>query len=230
MIRNAFVLGMFALLPICSTQAKDLDFNEHSPGPLAPNTYIASDGFGIYYSDPVIFDSTDATPSSHPDLVGPPIQNWSGGNLQYDNLGNLIISEDSFAYFIFNFEYGSPITEFGLSFVLGDSPQNIPFELVIDNGATRLATLNIFDFTNPGSAYYDDTLDFANGAANKIEPITAQSLGADQFTQVAVYMGGPGGIASIHFDRQSLVVSSASTSLLLLLGLFGVIAIRNKIN
>lgn len=239
-----------------SAHAGLITFNDLTHGTIVDNEYTASHGLTISAVNigggpdiATIFDSTTAN-STDPDLVGPPVHPWQGGNLAPNGqLGNLLIiaenaidnnqdgildnpdDEGSRPAGSLFFDFNSPITEFGFDLVdvegISEINQNSGYMASFYLGSSELARVSFASFIDPLSSYYDPTVQFGNNTANHLAPITAGSLGLLEFDRVEVNFGGSAGIDNIYWDRPgtNIEVSSPGTRWLMVLGLFTLMGI-----
>lgn len=245
-----------------TSHAALITFNELQHGTVVDTEYVGSHGLDISAINigggpnlATIFDSS--LPSRvDPDLVGPPVHQWAGGNLDPNTpLGNLLIiaendidrNEDGIldrpddegsrpAGSLF-FEFNSPITEFGFDLVdvegVAEIGQDSGYVASFYLGSTELSRVGFGSFIDPLSNFYDPNIQFGNNTANHIAPITAASLGLLEFDRVEVNFGGSAAIDNIYWDTPGTTVEvhNPATRWLVLMGvmvLFGINYMRSK--
>jgi hypothetical protein len=145
-----------------------------------------------------------------PDLVGPNIQNWSGGNLPPTTImGNMLIIPENIVDangdgFVDNpddeggvpagqikFSFNENQTIFGFDGVdieAGTEKQN-SFLSFRDANGVELKKVMMGEFVNPVSPFYDPTLQFGNHHANHFQPLTSARMGIAPWRQVVVQFG-----------------------------------------
>ena len=217
------------LIPIAA--AEPLSFTGLAHGEVLTNQLAASHGVTVSAINPnrshslaAIFNTLE-TGTADPDLEGP---NWARGNLAPDTvLGNVLIiaennTDNSPADGILDnpddegnrpagdliFDYANAISEFGFDVVDlegCDEPWTIDFYL----NSNFVGTFTVLDVLDSSSPYYDATVEFGNNSANRIQPITAASLGGTAFDHVEVHVGGSGALDNIVPEPASLGLLAA---------------------
>ena len=179
------------------------------------------------------YDTLVDPPGADPDLEGPP---WSGGNLAPNAiLGRVLIiaendngsgdgildspdDEGRRPSGYINFQFSAPIDCFGFD-VIDIEGMVEDSMLEFYSGGGFVGSVNLGEFTDNLSTYYDPTVTFGNNYANRIAPITAASLGVASFDEVRIQVGGSSG-----WDR--IVVPAPGS--IALLGLAGIAGTRRR--
>jgi hypothetical protein len=203
-----------ALLPTAAS-ALPLDFEEFVHGQVVTSSQgvvIITNNFKKTFDLGVAFD-TSRLNTADPDLEGPPLTDWDGGNLAPDvALGKILIIQENrtgCADFVCNLpddEGGRPPGSF--EFRLAGPVLAFGFDVVDIEGLVEQGTITFYegplsktvaflDLTTPGNAFYDPTVQFGNHTANRIRPFTARSLGLTLIDRVIIVMGGSGGVDNL---------------------------------
>lgn len=211
-----------------------ITFDDLQHGEIVANQYLSSDGLvisAVNYArsfDLAIAFDTENPNTADPDLQGPP---WLMGNLAPGTTLNeiLVIAENDIdvdgnpgilddpddegarpaGELVFDFD--APITSFGFDIVdiewVGEEPGSVTFY----NGAVPVGSVNFVDLITPASLFFDDSIEFGDMSANRIDPISAVTLAAVEFDRVVISLGGSGGIDNVTYTR---VPSPGSLALL----------------
>ncbi len=214
-----FLSLVFGALP---ASALTIDFEGLANGEVVTNVSgvtIIAESFQRDFDYAVAFDST-ATGTEDSDLE----DDWAGGNLVGEVLGNLLILQENDAGCesgvcsrpddegrrpagTLTLEFSTPTSIFGFDLIDIDSA-------VAENGALTLwdasgASVRIdFDVVLAG-------LDIGDNTANRITPYASKELGLGEFVKAEFLLGGSGAIDNIE------IVPEPTTALLMGLGLAG---------
>jgi hypothetical protein len=183
-------------------------------------TSVAANNLHTSFDLAAIFDTT-RTGTADPDLEDP----WDGGNIAANTLlGNVvIIAENNIGAgdgvldnpddegrrpagsLAFQFAVALPFFGFDVVDIEGviQEASNVQFF----SGGSLVGTVNFASFVTNNNPYYDPTVVFGDNHANRIQPITAASLGVAGFDRVVINLGGSGAI-------DNLVIPSPSTAIL----------------
>lgn len=194
------------------------NFESRTHGQKVTNQYssygggfiVTTDNFRAGHPDvAIIFDSR--RPSSvDPDLVGPSIKNWAGGNLPVTTImGNmLIIAQDIIdlngdglvdnpndegnvpaGQIKFSFNQNQTIFGFdGIDFEAGTEKANT-FISFRNSSGVELKKVMMSEFVNPVSPFYDPTLQLGDNTVNRFQALTASRLGIPSWRQVVIQFG-----------------------------------------
>lgn len=227
-------LAVALLLPAAAS-ALTLDFEEFVHGEVVTSSQgvtIVTTNFARSFDLGVAFDSTRLG-TADPDLEGPPPTPWAGGNLAPGTaLSKILViqenktgcqdgvcddpdDEGARPSGVFDFLLPVPVSAIGFDLV--------DVEGAVENGSVTFfdgalpKTVAFVDLTDPGSAFYDPTVQFGNHTANRIRPFTARSLGLTAIDRVLIAMGGSGGIDNLtSAPEPGAALLLAGTALLLL--------------
>jgi len=224
------IIVPFLLLNPIDAEALVLDFDDLAPGEIVSSQFLKTQGVTIsainFGSGPglaIIFDSLNPTGGDY-DLAGPA---WAGGNLASANtvLGKiLIIAENDVdsnldglidfpddegsrpAGSIF-FDFENPMCSVGFDLIDVEGPsefgQNSGFVATFFIGGSELARVGFDQFINKNSMFYDQTVQYGDNKANRISPITVDSLSAFTGTSITAFdkvefnLGGSSAIDNI---------------------------------
>ena len=224
------IIAPFLLLYPIDAEALVLDFNDLAPGEIVSSQYLQTQGVTIsainFGSGPglaIIFDSLNPTGGDY-DLAGPA---WAGGNLASANtvLGKiLIIAENDVdsnldglidfpddegsrpAGSIF-FDFENPMCSVGFDLIDVEGPSefghNSGFVATFFIGGSELARVGFDQFINKNSMFFDSTIQYGDNKANRISPITVDSLSAFTGTSITAFdkvefnLGGSSAIDNI---------------------------------
>lgn len=148
---------------------------------------------------------------------------WNGGNLNGQRLNNLLsIAEnvtDSNGNGLIDrpddenrggqlfFTFTIPISSFGLDVidmeVLGSdgvTPNSFLSTLSFYNDQSLIRTIRFSEFTDPLSPFYDPTIIYGNNTANRIDPVTAEQLGVNEFDAVVVFFNYSHSMDTLDFE------------------------------
>ncbi len=183
------------------------------------------------------FDSR-LTGTRDPDLEAGP-GGWSGGNLAGADLGVLLVLQENSigcgdgicdapddegrrpaGELVFRFS--TPVRDFRFDAVDIEGVMAERASITFYDG-TRQATLDLLDFLDPGSPFYDPSLVFGDRTANRFPTIRAQDLGLPEIDRIVFAMGGSGALDNLTVTP----VPEPSTALILGLGL-AVLAQRRR--
>jgi hypothetical protein len=219
------------VLPSMASALTMIDFDGFTHGEVitaAGGVSIVADNFNRSFDLAVAFDSDFQGPTADADLqAGAAV--WSGGNLQGENLGRMLILQENDAGCdtgvcespddegrrpagTLSFLFEVPVLSFGFDLIDIDS-------LTLENGA-----ITFYDVAG-GSASIDFVSLFASSAdavagnnhANRFDAIDLAQLQLGAVSKVEFSMGGSGAIDNVNFQ----VVPEPTTALLMGLGLAG---------
>ena len=122
------------------------------------------------------------------------------------------------------FDFVRPIDSFGMDLIDIEGPseynRNSGFFATFFGGGAE-SRLGFELFITPSSSFYRPGVVYGNNSANKIEPITAESLGLTEFSRVEINFGGSGGIDNVNYqfavgvpEPASIALATAGVSLL----------------
>jgi len=233
------IIAPFLLLYPIDAEALVLDFDDLAPGEIVSSQYLQTQGVTIsainFGSGPglaIIFDSLNPTGGDY-DLAGPA---WAGGNLASANtvLGKiLIIAENDVdsnldglidfpddegsrpAGSIF-FDFENPMCSVGFDLIDVEGPSefghNSGFVATFFMDGSELARVGFDQFINKNSMFFDSTIQYGDNKANRISPITVDSLSAFTGTSITAFdkvefnLGGSSAIDNIDVSScQTLV-------------------------
>jgi len=215
---------------------------------------IAADNFHNNLDLAVVFDTT-ARNTADRDLEGVNASgqgSWDGGNLAGSavNVGNvIIIQEQNRNTEIINngtavniaddegrrpagelvFGFAEAITSFGFDLIdvegTAEFTQGSGFFATFTD-LTTTVSVAFRDLINPSSAFYDRTVEFGDNSANRIQPITAEQLGLESFSEVTINLGGSGAVGNINYTPDAgpptaVPTPSAAIAGMGLMGLMG---------
>jgi len=211
-------------------EALVLDFDDLPQGDIVSSQFLKTNGvtisaknFGNGPGLAIIFDSLNPTGQDY-DLAGPP---WKGGNLASGNtvLGKiLIIAENDVdmdgdglidipddegnrpAGSIY-FDFEDPMCSVGFDLIDVEGPsefgRNSGFVATFFMDGTELARVGFDQFINENSMFYDPTVEYGNNNANRISPISVDSLSSFTGTSITAFdkvefnLGGSSAIDNI---------------------------------
>lgn len=103
----------------------------------------------------------------------------------------------------FTFDLTRPVTSFGFDLLDVEGPaeynQNSGFFASFYLNGNLEARVGYGSFVDPASPFYDPSVRFGNNSANRIQPITARSVGMPAFDRVVLNFGGSGATDNIIF-------------------------------
>jgi hypothetical protein len=240
------VVGLAAFNPQIARAVAIIDFNDLVHGEIPGVAFHAAHGVTVSATNAdgngpdiaVAFDTSVAN-STDPDLVGPPVHNWAGGNMPLDTeLGRLIIIQENpispseqTSGIIANPDDEGARPAGKISFFFDDPRFGVGFDLVdVENvesgggsfavfwsGGSALASVAFSDFVAGGT--FDQGAVFGDNTLNRIAPIYI----AGGFDQLDIVMGGSGGV-----DNLVLSVPEPTTLALFGLGLLALGAGRRR--
>ncbi len=220
----------FLLFNPIDAEALVLDFDDLASGEIVSSQFLKTQGVTIsainFGSGPglaIIFDSLNPTGGDN-DLAGP---SWAGGNLASANtvLGKiLIISENDIdsnadglidlpddegsrpAGSIF-FDFENPMCSVGFDLIDVEGPSefghNSGFVATFFMDGSELARVGFDQFINKNSMFFDPTVQYGDNKANRISPISVDSLSAFTGTSITAFdkvefnLGGSSAIDNI---------------------------------
>ncbi len=205
----------------------------------------------------VVFDTT-ARYTADRDLEGIDANgqgSWDGGNLadSRTNVGNvLIIQEQNRNTQIINngtavniaddegrrpagnlfFSFDDAITSFGFDLIdvegTSEFTQGSGFFATFTD-LTTTVSVAFRDLIDPNSSFYDSTVEFGDNSANRIQPITAEQLGLESFSEVTINLGGSGAVGNINFEAEAAPTAVPTPSAAIAgLGLMGMMGARRR--
>ncbi len=203
---------------------------------LAPNTILTNQVPGLSFSatNPNAGGSTQikvwdfsGNPSAQSTgQQGPP---WSGGNVPTnEDLGNGIVingvnggllegRRPAGDIFI---DFAQPATRFGFTIVDVEGVEEFQtdsgFFLDFFSGGSEIGTVFFGNLITDDNPFYDGTIAFGNGTANRISPISASEFGASSFDRVEISLGGSAVVAQLRYE--SIPTPTAALGGLALLG------------
>ena len=231
------------LLFASASSALDFDFEQFAHGEIVLGTVdgvtIGADNFNRTFDYAVAFDSTQ-TGTSDLDLEagsGP----WSGGNLAGTQLGTMMILQENNTGCdtgtcsdpddergrpagVISLDFSIALLDFGFDAVDIESLAAENAIITFFDGQTS-QSVDLLDFFDDTSQYYDSTLELGNNTANRFSPITADSLGLDEIDRIEFQLGGSGALDNLV----GTPVPEPSTALLIGLGL-GALATQRRRN
>jgi hypothetical protein len=163
-----------------------------------------------------IFDST-RTGTADDDLEDA----WDGGNIPSNTiLRNLVIiaenntgaddgilddpdDEGTRPAGSLTFQFASQLAYFGFDIIDLESVIQESSNLQFFRNNVNVGTVNFSQFVTNGNQYFDSTVVFGNNSANRIQPITAASLGVSGFDRVVLNLGGSGAIDNLVIPAPS---------------------------
>ena len=224
-----------------------LDFDDLVHGEVVTDQYadfpgvsLRGENFARSFDYVIAFDSlsrgTDDTDLEASDSG----LRWSGGNIANEDLGRFLILQENDSgcgdgicddpdderfrpageiYFAFAF----PVLSFGFDLidVESESMENGMVSFFLEG--TRVGMIEFKDLLDPNSPLFDDTIEFGDHSANRVQPITADFLGVAEFDAAVLKLGGSGAVDNILFDSTRPIPEPAAGSLLGL-GLVGLAA------
>ena len=206
-----------------------------------PGLTVSADNPRSYVPDrALLYDTTD-TPE-HFDSGQDGGDGWSMGNVDLDaDLGNGIAVAGkqrpaSDPYSIYPFEIGRPagtltfdfdqtLDSFGFTIIDVEGPEefqtNTGFFLDFLADGVEVGRIDFADLVTPGSDFYDSTIMFGNRSANRIQPITAASLGVDGFDRDDISLGGSAIVTQVTVNDAPVAIPTpaAASAGLAMLGL-----------
>jgi len=170
----------------------------------------------------VVFDSR-MRQTRDPDLEGPNGSNgsWAGGGNLAPNaiLGNMLIVQENSVGIAdgvadrpddegsrpagsIMFDFDKAITSFGFDLIDVEGPSEFGQDsgyFATFFGALSQVRVSFAEFITPGTLFHDPSVAYGNNSANRIKPITAQSLGLDSFWRVEINFGGSAAIDNVQY-------------------------------
>jgi hypothetical protein len=228
---------------VSAANALSIDFEQFAHGEVVIGTFdgvtIGADNVNRTFDYAVAFDS-DETGTSDLDLEAGGAMAWSGGNLAGMQLGKMLILQENNAGCdtgicsdpddegrrpagVFSIDLSIAITDFGFDAV---DIESLALENAMITFFDGLASLSVdlMDFFDDTSSIYDPSLELGNNTANRFAPITAASLGLEQFDRIEFNLGGSGALDNLV----GTPVPEPSTALLMCLGLGVMAASRQR--
>ena len=212
-----------------SSDALTLTFSGLEHGLIVSNV----DGVDITVENPVgpdiaaIFDGL-VNGTADPDLEGPL---WDLGNLAPDTvLGQMLIiaendqdlggdgilddpDDEGFGGRITFDDLPSGLTAFGFDLVDVEIETELG-SVEFYEGEVLVGTVGFEDFVNPGSTFYDPTVEFGDNSANRIEPIRMSQLGGTTYDRVEVFFEGSSAIDNLQFIPEPMTGALLGAGLL----------------
>jgi len=207
-----------------------LDFDDLAQGEIVSSQYLQTQGVTISAINSgngpglaIIFDSLNPTGGDY-DLSGPA---WSGGNLASANtvLGKILIiaendvdsnhdglidfpdDEGSRPAGSIYFDFENPMCSVGFDLIDVEGPSefghNSGFVATFFMDGSELARVGFDQFINKNSMFFDSTVQYGDNKANRISPISVDSLSAftgasiTAFDKVEFNLGGSSAIDNI---------------------------------
>ncbi|GJM18313.1 MAG: hypothetical protein DHS20C14_05260 [Phycisphaeraceae bacterium] len=182
-----------------------------------------------------VYDTT-TTGGADPDLEDP----WSGGNLPSNFfLGNMLIiaendtdtnndgildnpdDEAGRPAGTITLEFGNDVTEFGFDLVdIEGTVESSSLDFYLDGGL--VGSVDFSEFEAGGA--YDSGVIYGDNYANRVNPISASSLGGTAFDTIVINVGGSG--AFDNFLIPDLIIPAPGSALAL--GSLGLMAVRRR--
>ena len=224
----------FLLHNTIQAEAFVLDFDDLPQGDIVSSQFLKTNGVTIFAKNfgngpglAIIFDSLNPTGGDN-DLAGPP---WEGGNLASGNtvLGKiLIIAENDVDLDLdglidfpddegnrpagsIYFDFENPMCSVGFDLIDVEGPsefgRNSGFVATFFMGGSELARVGFDQFINENSMFYDPTVEYGNNKANRILPITVESLSTFTGTSITAFdkvefnLGGSSAIDNIDVSE-----------------------------
>lgn len=224
------------------------------PGVQVPGTplSVSVDNFGGTPDLAVLYDTQfggDSSTGEDPDLEGPGLSGWSGGNVDLLNtiLGNVLIIQERRRFRpsdpdpgdvitpsddegrrpagAFTFTFDLPVESFGFTLVdIENAESNGGFFAAFYLGSTPVGTVTFGDLVDSGSAFYDPSIAFGDNTVNVVEPFLASDFGVAAFDQVVIGLGGSGGVDNVSF----VLTPSPAAAGIGVLGLLGLVGRRRR--
>ncbi|MFD2256345.1 PEP-CTERM sorting domain-containing protein [Luteolibacter algae] len=181
-------------------------------------------------TNPLNLYNTEATGGADDDLErnSTGTGDWAGGSLTRDVLHNVLIintntdlttPNDSGSGGEFGLEFDVDLISFGFDFVDLDRSESGAITF-LDTNTGRSQTIQFTEFeSGSGSVFEREGVLFGNRHANRVDEITATSLGLSSFDQITFTMKSSGGIGTLYGTTLVDSVPEPSSALLLLSGL-----------
>ncbi len=212
-------------MPCASADTYIIDFDSYVHGQILstqePGVTISAINRGGGPDLAVVFDSRERQ-TRDPDLEGPNGVNgsWSGGNIGSQTIlgGMLIIQENSIGIqdgiadypddegsrpagsLIFQFH--QEITSFGFDLIDVEGVEEYGKDsgyFATFFGVFSTVRISFADLVTNITPFYDPTIEFGDHHANRIQPITAASLGLESFNKVEINFGGSAAVDNITY-------------------------------
>ena len=204
--------------------AQALDFDDLVHGEIAngfvDGVTITADNFDEAFDLAVGFDTRESG-TRDADLEAALFSPyWAGGNIADEALDLILVIQENdlgcgdgvcdapddegsrnggLGAGTLGFAFDVPLVAFGFDVVDVESAmaENGRIDFFADADDVPDATVTFLDLVTPASGFYDPTIAYGDRTANRIDPITAESLGIPAFDRVVVTMGGSGGIDNL---------------------------------